>query len=185
MKKYLFLAAFCLLVGCGQEANGNSEISKKINEELGITPYLPEVEYPIANVNVEYTPVIEDDEVVNGDPWNAVVQYNISLDEKVDEDFIRSWEENNPRKEIIYGELYKDPTAIIVNVNGTQTNLESAETIEIEGHKVQFQHIERESETVIMLIDFEDINYKILYFVDENDIQEEAKAFAKEIINNY
>ncbi|PKR77084.1 hypothetical protein CEY16_10070 [Halalkalibacillus sediminis] len=184
MKKYLIIVGLFLLVGCGQEAGSHSDISDEINNHLGIAPYLPEIDDPIGHVHVEYSPEFEDGEPINGEPFQATVEYKVSLDEKVDEEFKESWEEINPRREIIYGELYKDRTAVMVRVSKGSGEIQGAKTIEFKNHDVRYQLIERETKTVFMLINFEDIGYEIQYRTEENDIEEEAKAFAKDIINN-
>ena len=185
MRKYILILGFILLVGCSQEVSGDSDISKEINGYLGMTPFLPDVDYPMGHVYIEYSPIFEDGEPVKGEPRQATVEYKVSLDEKVNEEFRESWDEGNPLWEIIHGDLYEDDTAIIVNVEDSEGHVQGAEIIEIEGHEVQYQHIERETEAVFMHVNFEDISYGIHYLVAENDIEEEAKAFAKEIINNH
>ncbi|GEL78353.1 hypothetical protein [Tenuibacillus multivorans] len=185
MKKYLLFVVLFLLVSCGQESSGTADISEKINEYLGVTPYLPETEYPIGHVHIEYSPKFQDGKVTRGDPFKATIEYNLSQDERADETFKEAWEARDQFREIIYGELYEDQSAIVMNVyNGGPGNLQGADVIEIDGHEVQYQHIQRDLEVVVMLISIKGIGYEIQYLTEENDIEEEAKAFAKEIINN-
>lgn len=78
-----------------------------------------------------------------------------------------------------------NPTAIIVTIaTGGVGELMDAEQFEIDGQEVQYQYISRESETVFILMNFDDIGYQIQYSADTEDIEEEAKEFAEEIIKN-
>lgn len=186
LKKYILIVMLFLLVGCGQSTSGSGDISEEINEYLGVTPYLPETDYPIGHVSIEYgpNPKAEDDGPTKGEPINAQVEYNISQDEKVDEKSLEEWEESN-RQEVIYGDLYMDGAAIMVTIfKGDGGEIKDADLIEIDGHEVQYQFIERNTEAVIIRINFDGISYMIQYLAEENDIEEEAKEFAKEIISN-
>ena len=62
--------------------------------------------------------------------------------------------------------------------------MKDADLIEIEGHEVQYQHIQRDTATVIMAMDFEDYGYMIYYYLEEGKTEEDAKSFAADIINN-
>ncbi|WP_100012110.1 hypothetical protein [Lentibacillus sediminis] len=186
MKKYLLLVVLFVLAGCGQAYINTAEISGEIDEYLGVTPYLPELDYPIGHAHIEYNTTFEDGEPARGEPWKATIEYKVSQDEQVDDQFREAWEDEVPDREIIYGELYMDQSAVLLSVYKDEAGtLQNAEVIEIVGHEVQYQHIQRGTEAVIMLINFEDIGYEIQYLVEEEDIEEEAKAFAEEIINNH
>lgn len=186
MKKYIVLAMLFLLIGCGQSSNGNADISEKINDYLAITPYLPQTDYEIGTVIIQHSPQIENGEMTKGKPFTASISYHVSQNEKVDEAFLEAWEKEHQFEEIIYGDLFMDQTAIIVTVApGGIGELGHAELIEIENHHVQYQYIEREPETVFILINFDDVGYQIQYSAGSSNIEEAAKAFAAEIIINH
>ncbi|MGP4072042.1 hypothetical protein ACTWQB_05755 [Piscibacillus sp. B03] len=186
MKKIVFSLLLVLLIGCGT-SGGSEPLSDKINEQIGVKPYLPETEYPINLAIIEYRTVLEDGEQVKGDPLKARVEYGVSQEEKVDQEFLESWKEQHPDLEIIHGNLYMDQTAIGLSISpGGVGEMTNAEVIEIEGHEVDYQFIEREeTQPVIISINFEDVGYMIEYQAEEDDIEEEAKAFAADIINHY
>ncbi|WP_188208108.1 hypothetical protein [Alkalibacillus aidingensis] len=76
---------------------------------------------------------------------------------------------------------------MVIRIADSVGDLNGAEILELEGQELQFHHnesIEREAEAVFMHINFEDLGYGIQYFVEENDIEEEAKALARDIIQN-
>lgn len=186
MKKVIVSLLLVLLIGCG--TSGDSEqLSDKINKQIGVEPYLPETEYPINLAYIEYRTVLEDGEQVKGDPLRARVEYGVSQEEKVDDEFLESWKEQHPDLEIIHGDLYMDQTAIGLSISpGGVGEITNADVNEIEGHEVDYQFIEREeTQAVIIGIDFEDVGYMIEYQAEEDDIEAEAKAFAADIIKQY
>lgn len=188
MKKIILLFTILILIvtGCGS-SDVETEVSGIINDQLGISPYIPETDFEIGTVILEYIPGFED-----RDPRSAVVNYFDSLEEKepIDEDLKESWQESNLERELIYGDLYMEPNAISLEIfpDGVGTLVDS-EIIEVAGLEIQYQFLERgidgrNSDTVFMLIDFEDVGYQIMYNVKSDDIEEEAKELAEDIIEN-
>lgn len=185
MRKVLLVAMLVMLVSCGQSADKTADINEPIEDALGITPYLPETDYPIGLITIEYSQIVDNGAMTKGDPSVAKVHYLMSTDEIMDEEWKQAWEDKHPFEEIVYGDLYMDPTAIIVTIAPDGVGeLTDAELIEIDGKEVQYQYISRDSETVFIAMNFDDIGYQIQYSADIEDIEEEAKAFAEEIIKN-
>lgn len=84
MKTLFSLCVLLLLISaCGTESsNGNQELEQKINDELGIEPFIPDDEpYPIGIATINYHTEIENKEAVKGEPSGALVSYLTSRDE--------------------------------------------------------------------------------------------------------
>lgn len=185
MRKVLLVAMLLMLVGCDQSTDKTVDINEPIEDALGITPYLPDTDYPIGLITIEYSQIVDNGAMTKGDPSMAKVHYLMSTDEMLDEDAKEAWEDNQSFEEIVYGDIYMDPVAIIMTIAPDGVGeLMDAELIEIDGHEVQYQFISRETETVFIFMNFDDIGYQIQYSADTEDIEEEAKAFAEEIIKN-
>ncbi|WP_027965122.1 membrane lipoprotein lipid attachment site-containing protein [Halalkalibacillus halophilus] len=190
MKKYLLLIVGILfLAGCAQEETSVSEaedIKGEINEYLEIDPYIPDLDYPVGNVRIEYTTNMEDGEVIKGEPWRAIIEYNDSLEEPVDENFKEEWEESNPLIEIIHGDLYMDEmiASVIILEGEVDGEGENAEVIEIEGHEVHILGPQGEdSDYVHLTFEVDDLNYLIQYY-EADDREGDAEELAREIIEN-
>ncbi|WP_368652230.1 hypothetical protein AB4Y30_10735 [Ornithinibacillus sp. 4-3] len=189
MKKVILLLVTLsfIVAGCGS-SDGDTEISGVINDHLGISPYIPETDYEIGIVILEYHPGFED-----GDPRSVTVNYFEALEEiePIDEDLKESWQESNPEGELIYGDLYMEPSVISLEIfpDGGLGELMDAETIEVAGHEIQYQFLEqgsdgRDSDTIFMNMHFDDMGYFVRYSVQSDDIEEAAKELAADIIEN-
>jgi len=174
-----------LIAACNNSSAETDEMKQMIEDELGVSPYIPESD-SVGTMVLNYSPVLgDDDEPEKGDPFNVVIEYKASTDEKADEEMKEVWEERDPLRELIYGDLYMDPNTSKVTIfpEGVGEMMD-AEQIDIEGHEVQYQYIERENGTVIMAMDFTDYGYMIEYYLIEGKTEEDAKAFAGDIVRN-
>ncbi|MFA1822024.1 hypothetical protein ACDX78_17870 [Virgibacillus oceani] len=180
----LLLMSF-FIAACNQTSAETDEMKQIIEDELGVSPYIPEGD-SVCTMVLNYSPVLADDgESEKGGSFKVEIEYKASTDEKVDEEMKEVWEERDPLREIIYGDLYMDPNTSKVTIFPDGAGeITDAEHLEIEGHEVQYQHIDRESGTVIMAMDFADYSYMIEYYLIEGKTEEDAKAFAKDIIRN-
>ncbi|RNA66896.1 hypothetical protein [Alteribacter keqinensis] len=73
MKRFFLFAVMVMalaLTGCGdQELSAAESIESRINEDLGISPYIPEHdEYPLGTAVIKYDFTLEGGEAVKGDP---------------------------------------------------------------------------------------------------------------------
>ncbi|RHW35299.1 hypothetical protein [Oceanobacillus profundus] len=188
MKKYRVIVAlslFVLLISCSQGTSDSETdvVQEKINDVLGINPYIPQTDFPFGSLLIGYEMETEEGEVKTGDPMQAEVIYYFSKDEPLDEEMKKAW--GDDRKQLIYGDLYLDNTAIQMTISkGRVGELAGAECIEVDGHEVQYQVVNEELDVVIMGMDFNGYGYTIQYFLLEDETEEDAIAFAKEIIHN-
>lgn len=196
MKKMIgVLIAFVFVVtGCGTTGSTNggadtSEVSAIINEHLGISPYIPETDYELGTVLLEYFPEGVRDE----EPHKATISYFESLDEleTLDEEMRKEFEENDPlNRKFLYGDMYLEGRIIFIEIYPEGINMQDGEVIDILGHDVQYVYYEkgdgRDFDFVIMTINFDDVGYSIEYLNrgQSDNIQEEAKALAEDIIEN-
>lgn len=179
------LSLFVLLIGCSQGTSDSETeiVQEKVNEVLGINPYIPQTDFPFGSLLIGYEMDTEEGEVTTGDPMQAEIIYYFSKDEPLDEEMKKAW--GDERKELVYGDLYLDNTAIQMTISkGVVGELAGAESIEIDGHEVQYQVINEEMDVVVMGMDFDGYGYTIQYFLLEDETKEDAIAFAEEIINN-
>lgn len=188
MKKYRVIVAlslFVLLISCSQGTSDSETdvVQEKINDVLGINPYIPQTDFPFGSLLIGYEMETEEGEVKTGDPMQAEVIYYFSKNEPLDEEMKKAW--GDDRKQLIYGDLYLDNTAIQMTISkGRVGELAGAESIEVDGHEVQYQVVNEELDVVIMGMDFNGYGYTIQYFLLEGETEEDAIAFAKEIIHN-
>lgn len=188
MKKYSIIVALSLLVlliSCSQGTSDSETevVQEKINEILGINPYIPQTDFPFGSLLIGYEMDTEEGEVSTGDPMQAEVIYYFSKDAPLDEEMKKAW--GDERKELVYGDLFLDNTAIQMTISkGGIGEMMDAESIEIDGHEVQYQVINEELDVVIMGVDFDGYGYTIQYFLLEDETEEDAIAFAEEIINH-
>jgi predicted small secreted protein len=185
MKKLLImilLLTVMLMTGCGQDqVEGQlseiSDVSESIYEALGVEPYIPVLEYPIGMVTINYS--------LFEQPMSADIYYLRSTDERwdLDEDMKTSWE-NEHRSKVIYGDFFADDTVVKLTIakDGIGT-IADAELIEIEGHEVQYQLLEREhGDAVFIGIDLGSIGYMIQYHLLDGLTEEDARSLAADII---
>lgn len=179
------IVSLFLLLNLAQPITETEKISQLLYDELGVIAYIPETDYPISHINIEHRMTFENEEIKRGEPYQAHIEYKLELGERLDEEFKQIWQEEWPLMETVYGDLYMGKTAINLTVApGGAGTLIDAEIIEIAGHHVQYQYLEREGDQfVIMIINFDDVGYYIEYLVQTETIEEEAKAFAKKIID--
>lgn len=195
MKKViLVLVAFVfVMTGCGTTGSTNggadtSEVSAIINEHLGISPYIPETDYKLGAVVLEH-------DLVNLEPHYATINYYDSSGDltEPDEETMASFEERFPERKVVYGTLYIESSVISIEVYpvdglGGGMHDEDAEIIDISGHDVKYVYYKkgdgRDLDFVVMAINFDDVGYRILYNVQSDNIEEEAKKLAEEIIKN-
>ncbi|MUK87879.1 hypothetical protein GMD78_05630 [Ornithinibacillus sp. L9] len=173
-KNLLLVMLFILLVGCKQGSVDSEDIKDRINEELGISPYIPKTDFPIGTVILSYD--------VNGNPWSVDIEYVASKEEPLDDEAVKQWEENELKK-IIYGDLYYDESVIQVSIykEGSGT-LADAELIEIDDREVQYQLVQED--LVVMAVDVEDYGYSIRYHLPGSESEEDAKSIVEDIIRN-
>ncbi|SDN63401.1 hypothetical protein [Alkalicoccus daliensis] len=190
MKTLFSLFVLLLLISaCGTESSsGNQELEQIINEELGIEPFIPEYEpYPIGIATINYHTEVENREAVQGEPSGAGVSYLTSKEEELDldEDLKNEWEDKQ-RKKLIYGDFYQDPVVIDLTVyKGSVGSVNEAEVVEIEGHEVQYQYLEREhNDYVVYAMDFDSFGYMIIYHLVDGRTEEDATEFVSDIIVN-
>ncbi|MEC5423513.1 hypothetical protein QGM71_08395 [Virgibacillus sp. C22-A2] len=186
MGKYLFLILLFLMlfVGCSQGSDETDIITEKIDEELGISPYIPKVEFPIGTVIVSYDFKVENEETVKGEPKSAVIEYLVSKENSLDEETKEEWEESEVKK-VIYGELYTGQSAIQMTISKDAIGeISGADQIDIDGHEVQYLLVQEDVDLVIMAMDFNDYGYTVQYSLVEGESEEDAISFLKDIINN-
>lgn len=194
---FLFIVAG-FLAGCiqsenteenvlAEELSDTEEIQRAVNEELNIEAYVPRHDvYPATLAIIEYAFRLDDGEVVLTEPRQATITYQASTDELFENMDVEAWEEEN-RSEVIYGEFYQGSAAIMMNIlpNGVGT-LQEAEIREISGQEVQYQLIETDAESsVMMLFEAGEIGYFIIYLLIDGQTEEDAKIFVQEIIEYY
>jgi len=186
----LIIISACTNINSDQSSNGDAEtteVSEIINEHLGISPYIPKTDYELGTVLLEFTPPGAEDP----EPWKATISYFESLDdsEAADEEMIKEFEENDPLdRKFLYGNLYPEGRIIFIEVYPDGINMVDSEIIEIAGHDVQYEFLKeedgRDGNHVSMAINFEDVGYSIMYSVQSDNIEEEAKKLAEDIIKN-
>lgn len=188
MRKYIFTAVLLMLVflsACTPPSSEGEEIKQIIEKELGINPYIPDDDLIGAVIMNYYHALDNNSDAGKGDPFQVEIEYKASTEEKLDEKMKEVWDDRDPLREVVYGDLYMDPNVCKVTIfKDGVPEIMAAELIELEGHEVQYQHIERDSEAVIMAIDFEEYGYMIEYYLEEGRTEEDAQVFAEDIIRN-
>lgn len=201
MKKifWVLIAFVFVMTGCGTTGSTNggadtSEVSEIINEHLGISPYIPETDYELGTVLLEYHPLPEPGSEEK-EPLKATVSYFESLvdSEPADEEMMEWFEENDPLdRDLLYGNLYAKGRIIFIEVYPGQINMgdEEVEVIDILGHDIQYVYYGKEDgrdlDMIMMTINFDDVGYSIEYLNrgQSDNMEEEAKALAEDIIEN-
>lgn len=196
MKKIILvtLAFVFVLTGCVTSSGGaeTTKVSEIINEHLGISPYIPETDYELGTVLLEYYPQLGSEEK---EPHYATISYFESLDElePADEETIKEFEENDPlNRKFLYGYLYLEGRIVFIEIFPGQFEMldEEVEVIDVLGHDIQYVYYEkgdgRDLDMVRMTINFDDVGYRIEYLNrgQSDNIEEEAKKLAEDIINN-
>ncbi|QKS71289.1 hypothetical protein FLK61_31770 [Paenalkalicoccus suaedae] len=202
----VLVAGTILLVGCGEndpdevnapanESEGNAtettsasaEITAIAEEQVGISPYIPEhEEYSIHYASVGSNREVDGNEVDYADERTDIdVFYGSGDPEAVDQELTDTWEERNGR-EIVYGDLTEDdqPISIMITAGGAVESSD-AELVEISGAEVnQLVIPSGENEIVTMSYDAGDYGYFVHHIVDDENSIEDAEAFMSDIIDN-
>lgn len=187
MKKVVLMlvAFFFLMTGCGTTGSTNggantSEVSEIINEHLGISPYIPEIDHELGAVILEHY-------MTTQEPFYATINYFESLNglTAATEEMMKQWKEDFPNRELVYGTLYVEPPIITIDIYPAGNYKGSdGEIINIAGHEVQYSFIQRESKTIFMDMHFDNVSYSIRYSVESDNIEKEAKKLAEDIIKS-
>lgn len=181
MKKWLLTsAALLFLAGCQDETAQTTEkqgpageIETKIEEAFGTEIAIPTLQ------NHEIGLAYLDGE---GDEQTAHLIYQTTT-KPMEGMTAESWAESN-KVELLHGELYKDaPLAELDIFQETYGSMDEPETREIAGEKVDYALIPGPTrDTAYIGFDKEGAGYLIKYQLAENQKEEEAINFAKQII---
>lgn len=185
-----FAAFVFVLAGCGNSnaETAVSDVSEVFNDYLNISPYIPSTDYEIGAVIMEYRPGTEDQ-----DPFHATINYYDSLGklEELDDESKEWWKENTTERDLVYGDLYEDPSAISIEIYpaGKFGGMVDAGIIELAGHEVQYQSLKqgtsgRNSDHIFIAINFDDVSYVVQYNDQSENAEKNAKKLAENIIEN-
>ncbi|HSI66070.1 MAG TPA: hypothetical protein VK947_01565 [Planococcus sp. (in: firmicutes)] len=175
-----------LLAGCGADAT-SSGIETRINDELGVDAHVPQTfDYPIGIASIEYGFHMEDGDVVLDDPFFANIQYQLATEEPFEGIDREAWEEEH-RSEIIYGDFYQEPSVVSMRISKDSFgSIIDAGTQTISGHVVQYQFLQRDANDIVIIgFDIENVGYLLNYQLIDGQTEEDAQAFASEIIEYY
>jgi hypothetical protein len=175
-------------------SNANNDIQSMVNEIWEQEVYFPTLEqYPIGIIYAEHRPILKDGEKVpDGEgPWMIQFMY-FSEDEKskTGNKQIDDWKENDTLQDFIYEDNYKNQLRVGLTIKKQEIDSVHPDNVdkEIDGHKVLYYvgPARDEGDFAYIGINFDhlDYGYSIMYRIDENKSEEDAIAFAQEIIKN-